>query len=662
MPSSELPSSQDQAAKPEIDFAPAYKTVYISSKIRDSSTPTAPYKRQLEPASLPKVSSAPQKLSAEECLAIAQCKTKLAKADADQLTHESSLSAWMSAWERAGILGSVMTASLGDIDLSKRILEAHGVSLEQVDVRSWPLWGLRSLAEEQLIQLNSRVRHNSTLHGHGRRFCSSSASHCSRAGIEAPLIDWIRVWHGSRTRNAVLAAVAGVGHCYPSLSISHCEMAAAKGAISFRVGMFAPTHARSVNPTYVLSGYLRQEGSVSIYGYHPYTRDQIPSLDAHSWLTGNRFTVTHQIHGSHPFDLIESSTRLGLPELDGCHVMGLHLRKEPSFDQEKVPDAYDVISLDAESSELSRALTPSRRMPGVYPDTWIVDVSVQASQAGNRIPAAILSRPTDRYELIINSWLIRLGHACGLPMHSPPDSFRIAKCVGGDSGQMQLLYPASDFAIRIGKAGALKTYSRFRLPVGSLIGTGLLIKGVRQAEAQVFDLESAVEHLIWMLHECLGHPQPDIHYLLLWMVFDSLTGTLSQMPYRYQICLLNPGLSLTPIPFWSTAASERFAENTKLDFGYQLLVSETTARDMLSGAALERLASLAGILPGTATRFRESVLSALSMSAPAISARLESEAQRNGELDSPSFRSAKSMVDWISNNVLTRPIGEPYER
>lgn len=661
MPSSELPSSQDQAASPESEFTSHHKTVYISSVPRDSFQPKALHKPKVD-SSLHRASSASQKLSTEEFLAVTQCKTKLSNADADQLTHESSLIAWMSAWERAGILGSVMTASLGDIELSKRILSTHGVSLEQVDVRSWPVWGLRVLAEEQRIQLNNRVRHNASQKGHVRRICSSSASHCSRAGIEAPLIDWIRVWHGSRTRNAVLAAVAGVGHCYPSLFISHCEMAAAKGAISFRVSMFAPPHARSVNPTYVLSGYLRQEGNANIYGYHPYTRDQIPSLDAHSWLTGNRFTVTHQIHGSHPFDLIERSSRLGLTALNGCHVMGLHLRKEPYSQQDQLPDVHDVISLGIESPDLSDALTPSRRMPGVYPATWIVDVIGESAKVDNRVCATVLSRFSDRYEMIVNGWLIRIGHSCGLPMHSSSDLFRTAKCADAESGRLTLLCPASDFSARVGKDGALKTYSRFRMPVGSLIGTGILIKGVKQSDSQVFDLESAVENLIGMLRECLGHPHPDLHNLVLWLVFDSLIGTLGQIPYRYQLCLLNPGLSLTPIPFWSTEPSERFSENTKLDFGYQLLMCDTAAREKLSGAALERLAALAGITPGTASCFRESALSALRLSAATISAHLESEAKRYGELDSPSFRSAKSMVDWISSNVLTRPNGVPYER
>jgi hypothetical protein len=301
-------------------------------------------------------------------------------------------------------------------------------------------------------------------------------------------------------------------------------------------------------------------------------------------------------------------------------------------------------------------------MPGVFPETWIVDVSEQSLKAGGTVPTTVLTRTSDRYEVIVNSWLIRVGHSCGLPMHSPFDSFRIAKCHSNDSSQMHLFCPAGDFSVRAGRDGALKSYSRFRMPVGSLIGTGILIRGVKQPDAQVFDLESAVEHLIGMLRDCLGHPHPDLHYLMLWLVFDALTGTLSQIPYRYQLCLLNPGLSLTPIPFWSTESSERFAENTRIDFGYQLLVCATAARGLLSGAVLERLATLAGITPGTASRFREKALSALRMSASTISAHLESEAIRHGELDLPSFRSAKSMVDWISSNSLNRLNGESYER
>lgn len=670
MPSSEAPSSKDLVTDAVLRGAHPFKTVYIYTPTGTGRPPSSEHANSKAWASAPTgsaVSTADHSLSIEERLAVSQCKTHLNNADAETLTHDSSLSAWIAAWDRAGILASVSTATLGDIGLVQRMLAAQQLSLETIEIKSWPTWGLRAQAEEQRLSLNHHAQHKTKFRGH--RVCGVSAMRCNNAGTEASLIDWIRVWHGTSTRNAFLAAVAGVGYCYHPVTISHCEKAAQPKPASYQVSVFAPAFRASPTPAYVLSGYLRTSGQENVYGYHAFTRDKAPSIDAHNWLTGNRLAVTQQVYGSHPFSLIERSTALRLQELGGFHVMGLHVRHESSRPEGGIPASHDVVSLMDSTNgcvvgAFGGCLPLSRRMPGVYPYTWIVDVVAPGEQAEDRLdkPGVYLCRLVSPYERIINNWLLRVGSTSALPMHMHIHSFRNAKCAAeGKHCEKHLLYPAADFAVRLGGAGSSRTYSNFRLPIGSLIGTWLIINGVAHDESHGIDAEGAIERLIIMLNGCLSHPQSDLNFLMHWLVFDALTGTLGQMAYRYQIVSLNSGLSLAPIPLWSVEANEGFCRQTSLDFGYQILAGDNEARSMLSGDSLERLSALAGIRPGVMTRFRESCQLSLLRSAPTVRARLQSEAKRNGDLESQSFRRAKSMVEWISDNALSRPSGESYE-
>lgn len=667
MPSSEAPPSKDLVADAVLRRAHPFKTVYMyTSTGCPLSAERTHSKAWASTLMVRAVSTVDHSLSIEEHLAVSQCKTHLNNADAETLTHDSSLSAWIAAWDRAGILASVSTATLGDIGLVQRMLAAQQLSLETIEIRSWPTWGLRAQAEEQRLSLNHHAQHKIKFRGH--RVCGASAMRCNNAGTEASLIDWIRVWHGTSTRNAFLAAVAGVGHCYHLDTISHCEMAVQPKPASYQVSVFAPAFRASPTPAYVLSGYLRTSGQESVYGYHAFTRDKAPSIDAHNWLTGNRLAVTRQVYGSHPFSLIERSTSLSIRELDGSHVMGLYVGYESSFSESGIPISYDVVCLPESSngcaaSVLTSCLPLSRRMPGVYPYTWIVDSVATAQQKEDRNSTDVyLCRLVNPYERIINNWLLRVGSASGLPMHMHINAFRNAKCAAeGKHCERHLLYPATDFAVRLGGADSPRAYSNFRLPIGSLIGAWLTINGVEHDQSHDMDAESAIERLIAMLSRCLNHPHPDLQYLMHWLVFDALTGTLGQMAYRYQIVFLNSGLSLAPIPLWSLETSESFCRQTSLDFGYQIVIGYNDARTMLSGDSLERLSALAGIQPDVMNRFRESCQLSLLRSAPTVRARLESEAKRNGDLESQSFRSAKSMVEWISDNALSRPSGDSYE-
>lgn len=597
------------------------------------------------------------RITAEEQLIVSQCKVLLVADDVSALTHDSPLSAWIKAWDRAGILDSVMTAVLGDIDLARFILRSHQLELEDIEVAAWPVWGLLVLSDEHRQQLNTQVLNRSGFHY--QEICVVSMHRCKRYGTEATLMDWWRVWKGSSIRNSFMAAVAGVGHCYQPANISQCEMETNPPSVSYRIGvLLASTYRRTKNPSYVLSGYLRRSPLGGFYGYHPLTREQIPSVDVFSWLSRNRLAVTQLLYGSHPFSLIEHSVGTELARLDGLHVMGIHIRKMPSSGSESTPVAYDVVRVpdlrcgSTNAGFISAASLPStRRMPGVFPDTWIIDSSEPSDQSRIRQDGMglYLCRAADPFESIINHWLIQVASSCGVPMHRSHESFRTAKNSDANGPASKfLLYPASEYAVRIRGDYSSRSYSKFRLPMGSLIGSSLALNGINQDETHPISSRRAVEHLIDMIRLCMRQPQPDLNCLLRWLVFDSLIGTVSQIAYRYQIVSLDAGLSLSPIPFWSTDSDSSFCERTRIDFGYQALICRNEARRMFDDEYLGSLATYAGLQPDALKRYRAECVTSLARSAATVSARLENEARMNGALHSPLFRNAKSMVEWIS--------------
>ncbi|MBA1280247.1 hypothetical protein [Stutzerimonas stutzeri] len=654
MPSSN--PSKLHAVKAPADVNPG--TPFITVQIYSSEIPSKGDRQGSPPskAILKTVAVKPapliHALSPEERLIISQCEVLLDHKDADALSHDSPLIAWISAWEQVGILGSVMTAVLGDIKLAKLILNGHRLVLEDVPLHEWPVWGLKVLGDEYRQALNCHALNKTEFRG--PQICNASLHRCKHLGTDASLIDWIRVWQGTSVRNSFMAAVAGVGHCYQPDLTSHCEMSTNVSPVSYRIGVLAPLLRKTSSPYYVLSGYLRVSGQESFYGYHPLTRNQIPSLDVFNWLSGGRLAVTHQISGSHPFSLIERSAGTPIGDLDGFHVMGMHVCKEPSLATAKAaPVSYDVLSVSDTADNLSAyALPVSRRMPGVYPDTWTVECRNPSKEGISDRASLYLCRAADPYEAIINNWLIRVAATCGLPMHRGIETFRTAKKSGDAEFEAKyLLCPTTEFAVRISNDNSTRAYSKFRMPIGSLIGGGLALDGINQDDSYSINADQAGERLIDMIRSCMPHPQPDLNCLLRWLVFDSLAGTLSQMAYRYQVVSLDSGLVLSPIPFWSTQDNDVFCEQTRLDFGYQILISKNQGREMLSGSNLERIAVYAGIQPRALREYQEACRLSLTQSAETVRARLESEARQSGDQDSNAFRTAKSMVKWVSTKA-----------
>lgn len=634
------------------------RTVYIySNETGKPHTVPALTLMQTPPLHLPEgtLRVGAQVLSHDERLTVSQCATLLNQADAASLSYTSPLSAWMDAWERAGILDSVMTATLGDIELAKKTLSSQHMSLDEIPVRSWPAWGLRGMLEEQRLDLNRHARNGTRYQV--RVSNNASIAQCGKHGNEAPLIEWIRAWKSTRTRNTVFASLAGVGHCFMPESISQCEMAGEAGVdIVYRIALFSPFTQRTLSRAYVFSGYLREAGEKYSYAYHPLTRDQIPSIDASNWISGNRLSLTYECDGSHPFRLITNSAGRRLCDLDGWHVMGLHINAEPSRASDQRPvQAFDVLAevdfalMGSGVVDLKSPSPESRAMPGVFPRTWLVDFAA-STENNSRGSAIALCRKADNYELAVNGWLLRIACMSNVPMHRQHSSFRTAKF--DTESVKHLMHPANDFALMhtTSGRGGQKGLSNFRMPIGSLISSGITLKGFTDS-GHYIDAASAHEALIASLRECLVTPRMDLDYFMHWLIFDALTGFLAQMPYRYQIIYINTGLSLCPIPFWSLAAESVIRENVSSDFGYQIVFDAEDATSYLSGDSLARLADVAGLDPSALLRFRSACLERLKLSADKLIAELVDHAKKHNELEAEQFRTAKSKIEWIKSRA-----------
>ena len=275
-------------------------------------------------------------------------------------------------------------------------------------------------------------------------------------------------------------------------------------------------------------------------------------------------------------------------------------------------------------------------MPGVYPYTWLIDFTSFGDKA---VTGLYIFRPTTAYESLVNTWFVSVANEMGLIDSDSLDSFRSAKCslpdgIYGDTPY--LLYPANVFAESYSDPGSIAR-SSFRMPVGALMGSCLFLSG-----GHISNLELALHQLIMHLKGILANPESDLATMLKWIVFDTLIGDLSQMPYRYQVVMSGDGLALTTVPFWAVVAKDDINHETQRQFGFQIQLEEPSSVGLLSNKVLDDLSAVAGLATGELSLFRDSCISQLEKTAPGFLRRVSSFAEEEG-IDSKknSFRNAK---------------------
>lgn len=555
---------------------------------------------------------APIPYSQDERLFISQCEMSLPACAAVSLTGESSLSAWMNAWHEAGILNEAASAMLGDVGGLVSMLERNRVNLKDIREHEWPELGLRTQLETVRIELNQMACAGAPV-PRSKPMPAMATAACLYRGIEAPLIEWVRVWFAAGMNHEIVSAVSGIGFRHlPGSSISHCEMSSA----SFHVRLFTPGKVVRQRSSYVLSGYW-YEGSQCTYTYHPITREHIPSIDSYNWIAGHRLGVTRQLRCSHPFELIKHVQGDKLDGVVGKHCLGLLIERFAPGDEQASrisPEVHDVLThAQAERAMVSQAglaSITSNQMPGVYPATWIIDPGTEDNSPA---PATMLYRPATAYESVVNDWYHQVAVRVGLPGFEA-GAFRNAKwpAAESDCGAVNVLcHPASVFAATTAEHAT--AVSSFRLPLGSLLGAALVLKGdPRQS------LESATKQLFGLLRRTLCNPEKSLRNLMRWIIFDAINGSLPQMPYRYQVVLTGEGFTLAAIPFWSSEPAQFFADHAQRQFGFQIAVDEESITTLLTNRALTELAHAAGIDQADLIPFRDECIEAFQRSVPLI--------------------------------------------
>lgn len=561
------------------------KTVHIHSSdddaVRKLATDESPL---LVPARSVNPANSAAEYSPEEARAISQCEMSLPSCETVALTGQSPLVDWMNAWSEAGMLNGTVSAMLGDLSDLLCMLGRHRTKLSEIPERKWPVLGLRSQLEAERLEMNQLVRLGQR-DVRGKGLDAQSTSYCLHQGTMAPLIFWIRFWLTAGMMKEVAAAVSGIGiRQLPGTYISHCEMEAA----SFHISLFISSTQRRQKPGYVLSGYWF-EGTPSTFAYHPHTRDQIPSIDANNWHTGHRLGITRQQNGSHPIALIGNVLGDGLAGISGQHCMGL-LVKALGSEGEGEDQPLSVVDVVGRLSLLDSINSPTpfdsvarRRMPGVFPATWICMPAVNEDASSTEI-----WRPANSAEVSWNLELHWLATEVLLP-GTERSSFRSTKweterVEAGETYCMR--YPARGFVAHERLNGTV--LSAFRLPLGSLIGSVLALNGDTR-----HCLEQTISQVITALRDLLAQPEEDLSALLDWIVFDSMAGTLEQMPYRYQVVLGENGFTLECLPYWSLPGCSDLPMQTQLDFGFQMSLDDESVGRLLSETNLSVLAATA---------------------------------------------------------------------
>ncbi|CAM5368233.1 hypothetical protein SSTU70S_05715 [Stutzerimonas stutzeri] len=336
-------------------------------------------------------------------------------------------------------------------------------------------------------------------------------------------------------------------------------------------------------------------------------------IDAVNWLLDGELAQVHN-QAALPFTLIEQAlsvpgrsdglSRLFINDADFAggsagahrvHVMGLLLTRDDarSVDQASTRDipqseARSVLTWDvltpAQIESLPLEKMDQHRMPGVQPSTWIVNntrpakppiasqpatgrLNVSVHLGADHPPAPCSARerleqdagrldlisgthllsmagPAD---LIINRWLNQVSRTIGLPGHR--SSFRIAKL--RNETLLGMVADASGFALPapypVSEPSA-KIASCFRMPLDSIVSTHLSLHGHDNGlTGSKRDVLPALFAAVRKLPDRAGQQSED---LASWLLFDDLTGTLTNNLYRFQVLQTAFGLLLAPLPFW----------------------------------------------------------------------------------------------------------------
>lgn len=562
-------------------------------------------------------------LTKDEHLIVSQCEVCIPEAIATTLTPCSALSAWIDAWQSAGLLRETLAATIPDLDELKAMLSSHLLDIASLPIRSWPVWALQCQLETERRRLN--------ITGATRNTYSPIAQErniCMRKGIDAPFLYWVRVWREMGVINAIMASSGGVGICsiperrINSSASDHANKSTQghpngherrrdrkpSNGTQIKISLFTKNILRANRHAYILSSHYGKDGRASAYVYHSLTKAQIPSIDAISWLARHHLQIAKaNDNGTSPIQLIESVIGPAEEWPDNLHAMGMALQKNVPTKSGSIIDSNitvaDVIECGS-ASELFASAPASywrSRMAGVYPATWIVNFGKAGidNQSGNKLHGAYLCRKTTLAGDIYNAWLSDVAQRCGLPMFNR--SIHSAKANTQTpptwQGHHFALASSNGFADSFIKHNESKTLSTYRLPLASLMSAIFTMRSHGAGKTASIDAFSGTKSLLLALNNLLCNPHNSVIDFLRWAIFDSLAGTLAQIPYRYQITLSYAGYSLTPIPFWSLEGSSRFQDQTSEHFGFKLLIDDAGSLALLATPVLSLIAKHADVNP-----------------------------------------------------------------
>ena len=549
-----------------------------------------------------------------------------------------SLSSWQQLWEAQGILDKIMgtvtqVCSVTQVTLKQVRPGCWGAGNSNardcrlaLAAREWPSAALRTFHDDERLALMgagaapySITGQSSLGRGLGkplslryrrRRGRHAAFFNCALHGTDARLIDWLQVWLvmgclSDLTRSLTTAPTwkdITSQHRDGGMSLKHST----QDLLSLRVMVPQTfTSIRYVKSEMVCGVRMRLIGVANLRKHDFAVRNQpvrtiaakatidYAPLESRQYPLELAGLLTRMpIHSGSVSDNDAAPVAIAVRQMGNVHaakishcektaihIMGLVFAGS-RIDRALSPGSViDVVSARNLATEYYEALLP-RRMPGVYPPSWIVSESF-STQAG-------IARRTSIVDILFSQLLAhsiidakarRVAiKSTGLRGCMPTQLFRTAKKPGDESGEQHLICVSQD---RLGLSLVIDTMtlSAYRFPMGSILA-GLsdspMWKGKRSKGSRRLTVSSLRDCLRLLRHLRrvidLNVPDPDTakRNILHWLVMDAAAGTLGQALHRYQLVHKGEAFVMTALPYWSPTTTQGHREAMIQDFGYVL--------------------------------------------------------------------------------------------
>lgn len=540
----------------------------------------------------------------------------------------SSLAEWQHVWRKQGRLGTLMAATIPVTQLNDyQAMGEHRQPLDPNQMHVWPLIGAEQIMQQEKALLNQLIseRHKSDrqslrksmrLHLGIRRRTGPHNFMCRTLGLDAPLMSWLLEWRdigvltnfadALNERNVPLGLIGTISdsempdaHWYPTIKDARGFELMLSGA------RYLSRQKIALRKKRVGTLYIDDKRNIL---HAPTNTIRLRPIDAGALSQGTFYLAT-VLPPWCPISLIAKIIRKRNHQLPvAIQTMGMRVVPERHENVANPPVLHlDVVAGCAHCNDsqcLDADLPRKLRMPGLIPDTWVIE----SPDAAGRI-ARVLTLP----EVVVTHWAMRNAIRLGLANAEQIPRFRNPKSSTLDTSTVEQLVEELYYWLALDERHASLTSTAgnlygiegttYRMPVVSVIleeAAKLYAYATLPSPFAVnnqfvlnLDVSRRTLHLIKKaVRTCqrAGMNRHELSRLCMSIVLDLAMGQGSDCILRHQLVRVSDDVyELAALPFWSLMTRDQIIEAQLRVFGGAVVVSSRVWPKLRDNPALQRL-------------------------------------------------------------------------